>query len=364
MNNITDNEKIAFCITCMNRLKHLQQTLEKNIHDNYLIGRVEFILLDYNSQDGLQEWVYNNMLKYIEEGILVYYKTTEPAHYLRSHSRNMAFRLANATILCNLDADNYLGKGFADFMLHEFSNQENIFYTTNYSCDGTYGRICVRRKDFISVRGYNEALQGWGFEDNDFYYRFFLKGIKPMSFQNPEFYHYIEHPDADRIADEYMFKNLKEMYITYINPYTSGILLLFENFTTEQYVFVNNQIFNVLADFSRKNKPLFDDRDRITVKDIILKGLWRQKNNVISIQENDNQCLVYKETSCFELNGKIFYKIQNDSLKGKLLLLLSSAINYNQAKNQYVNNLVVNPESFGKGAVYKNFNFSKKIILS
>jgi hypothetical protein len=30
-------KKLAFCITCMNRLQHLQQTLEKNILDNYLI---------------------------------------------------------------------------------------------------------------------------------------------------------------------------------------------------------------------------------------------------------------------------------------------------------------------------------------
>jgi hypothetical protein len=30
--------KISFCITCMNRLSHLQETLPKNIHDNYLFG--------------------------------------------------------------------------------------------------------------------------------------------------------------------------------------------------------------------------------------------------------------------------------------------------------------------------------------
>ena len=77
-------KQISFCITCMNRLKHLQETLEKNILDNFLVDEVEFVVLDYNSQDGLEEWIAQSMMKYIEMGILVYYRTTEPVHYLRS----------------------------------------------------------------------------------------------------------------------------------------------------------------------------------------------------------------------------------------------------------------------------------------
>jgi len=85
-------KKIAFCTTCMNRMHHLRQTLEKNIQDNHLPDRVEFIVLDYNSQDDLEQWLRQNMKSYINTGILVYYKTFEPEYYLRSHSRNMAFR--------------------------------------------------------------------------------------------------------------------------------------------------------------------------------------------------------------------------------------------------------------------------------
>ena len=58
----------------MNRLKHLQETLEKNILDNFLVDEVEFVVLDYNSQDGLEEWIAQSMMKYIEMGILVYYR--------------------------------------------------------------------------------------------------------------------------------------------------------------------------------------------------------------------------------------------------------------------------------------------------
>ena len=120
-------KQISFCITCMNRLKHLQETLEKNILDNFLVDEVEFVVLDYNSQDGLEEWIAQSMMKYIEMGILVYYRTTEPAYYRRSHSRNMVFRLAEGEVVCNLDADNYLGRGFAEFMLKEFNNKSVYF---------------------------------------------------------------------------------------------------------------------------------------------------------------------------------------------------------------------------------------------
>ena len=58
-------KQISFCITCMNRLKHLQETLEKNILDNFLVDEVEFVVLDYNSQDGLEEWIAQSMMKYI-----------------------------------------------------------------------------------------------------------------------------------------------------------------------------------------------------------------------------------------------------------------------------------------------------------
>ena len=158
-------KQISFCITCMNRLKHLQETLEKNILDNFLVDEVEFVVLDYNSQDGLEEWIARSMMKYIEMGILVYYRTTEPVHYLRSHSRNMVFRLAEGKIVCNLDADNYLGKGFAEFMLKEFQEKKKIFYTSNLCVRDVFGRICLEKEAFMAVKGYNELLVGYGVED-------------------------------------------------------------------------------------------------------------------------------------------------------------------------------------------------------
>jgi cellulose synthase/poly-beta-1,6-N-acetylglucosamine synthase-like glycosyltransferase len=142
MNNL--RKKIAFCISCMNRLSHIQATLEQNIRDNYLTDDVEFVLLDYHSTDGLEEWV-QAMQEYITQGFLKYYRTTTSDHYERSHSQNMAFRLSNAEIVCKLDADNFLGEGFAYWMIQQFEGRDDIFYTSNHSVRDVTGRVCVRR---------------------------------------------------------------------------------------------------------------------------------------------------------------------------------------------------------------------------
>ena len=366
MNDIIQKEKIAFCITCMNRMNHLQQTLEKNIQNNYLIGQVEFVLLDYNSQDGLGEWVYNHMKKYIDEKILVYWKTTEPTHYLRSHSRNMAFRLANASILCNLDADNFLGEGFASFMLQEFSNRNNIFYTNNYSFNDTFGRVCVRTVDFMSIRGYNEALQSYGYEDNDFLNRLVLRGLNPISFHDPKFYHYVIHSDTDRVSEEYMAKHLYKMYITYINPYTSEILLLYNNHTWEQYTLVAN--WHLYAFSNSSSSSIYDsylnEKKRTVIQDDILKGTWGEDNDMIWIHENASKYCLQKELLIMNFKEFTFYKIQDEYLIARILVLLASAINFNKVSKQMKANAEINPDGFGKGEVFKNFDLSRKIILS
>ena len=63
----------------MNRLSHLKETLFENIEKNISYKNVEFILLDYNSTDGLEDWIKSNFKEYINKGILSYYKTSEPS---------------------------------------------------------------------------------------------------------------------------------------------------------------------------------------------------------------------------------------------------------------------------------------------
>src|SRR5688572_14300277 len=99
------NQRISFCTVCMNRMHHLMLTLPKNIQTNRHYGNLEFIVMDYNSADGLSAWIKNEMSEYLAQGLLVYYQYDEARFFDRSHSRNMMFKLATGDIVCNVDAD-------------------------------------------------------------------------------------------------------------------------------------------------------------------------------------------------------------------------------------------------------------------
>ena len=84
---VTRNYRISLCTACMGRLHDLKQTLPKNIEDNRDYPNVEFVILDYNSDDGLEDWMRRNMMEHIESGLVSYYHTTEPEYFA-----NVAFQ--------------------------------------------------------------------------------------------------------------------------------------------------------------------------------------------------------------------------------------------------------------------------------
>lgn len=160
---------ISFCSTCMNRLFHLKHTIEKNILDNSSYPNVEFVLIDYNSQDGLEEFTRKHLTKYIRQGVLNYYKTYEPQKFHASKAKNLSHALAKGDIVCNVDGDNFTGKDFA-FYINDLYNQNgtNIIYQFHKPPFwGTVGRLSFFKENFMRLGGYDEAFLPIGHEDID-----------------------------------------------------------------------------------------------------------------------------------------------------------------------------------------------------
>jgi glycosyltransferase involved in cell wall biosynthesis len=166
--------KISFCTTCMGRLYNLKETLPKNIEDNKDYPHLEFVVLDYNSNDGLWQWMAENMMEHIESGLISYYRTIEPTHFSMAHSRNIAFKVANGEIVNNLDADNFttnpdysVNECWA-FYLNRMANEcgEKVIFSKGKR--GMHGRIGFYKKEFIEILGgYDEDLLGYGHDDHD-----------------------------------------------------------------------------------------------------------------------------------------------------------------------------------------------------
>ena len=362
MINSIVKKKIAFCITCMNRLEHIQETLVKNMNDNFDVNEVEFILLDYNSSDGLEKWV-KTLGFFLDNKMLSYYRTTVSTTYHRSHSRNMAFRLSTADIVCNLDADNFLGNHFFEYILNTFeiNKERKIFVTSNFHSRDVFGRFCAYRDDFMRISGYDESLIGYGMEDIDLYDRLTKIGLEQEMFHGESFYNMISHSYEDRVSQEDRFNSFESLYLSYITPYLTRFLLLLKNNTYESGYLINNPLcnFNILQHNTNGVAKRLDLKNRIVLDGQIMTGKWVFQDNNIHLTLIDKVYSFHSDDSMISANEECFYKIGNIELSAVFLMYLSDAINFNIKNNRHT----VNPNGFGKGIVYKNFDYTNKIIL-
>ena len=121
------NIQVVFCTTAKGRTPHLARTLPKNLADN---PDAKFVVLSYNDQDGLADYLKANHTRDMESGQLTVYQYKETVPFRMAHAKNMAHRcgiLEGAEVLINMDADNFSGPGFAQYVKERFKNQENIF---------------------------------------------------------------------------------------------------------------------------------------------------------------------------------------------------------------------------------------------
>jgi len=166
--------KISFCITCKDRLFYLSQTLPLNILNSSDYFEKEFILMDYNSQDGLYEWAKSNLHYWESKGIVKYLRTDKPKYFSAAHAKNIAHKNATGEILCNLDCDNFIRPGFCQYLEQIFKNPKVIFYSSSediFRNNGCCGKIASTRETFYSVNGYDESASvnlGWGWDDVSF----------------------------------------------------------------------------------------------------------------------------------------------------------------------------------------------------
>mgnify|MGYP003386232729 FL=1 len=197
---------------------------------------VEFVVLDYGSEDGLGDWIKANFQHEIDSGRLIYART-EAEHFKMAHAKNMAHRLATGDVLCNVDADNFTGKGFSSWLDGIFTEAPNTLvspHSVNFKQDiahkisrrlgypptpsGMGGRIAIMRENFYKLGGYNEAFTGWGPEDVDMALRAREYGlhaqklprtiwVNPISHTNDE--RVSEMADADKIKSQKLFAKTK-----------------------------------------------------------------------------------------------------------------------------------------------------------
>ena len=214
--------KISFCTSCMGRTYHLEKTYVRNILSNLDYDNVEFVLLNWNSPDDLDDFVAAELKRYIDMGVVRYLKVTSHEYFHMARAKNISATAATGDIVCWVDADNYTGAGFAEYLNSVFQSSPNALVVPPRRADwtqrayeqfvdlytdaaqvhmrqGAMGRIAVRREHFIGVGGYDESLEGWGYEDTDFSIRCErLFGLARM-FPDPRYLECIPHDASVRL---------------------------------------------------------------------------------------------------------------------------------------------------------------------
>jgi hypothetical protein len=206
---------ISFCVTCKGRAAHVKLTLPKNLADN---PDSKFVLLDYGSTDDLLDWVGNNCMREIESGRLAVYSYPTNGPFEMSHAKNMAARLAilgGADVLVTLDADNYTGPGFSEFVADKFRESRawpGIFLCPDFPLihslphgpdrpkRGYAGRLAIRSRDFLKLGGYDETFDTWRGEDTDMVFRLERMGYTMRHIPN-RFLIAINHDAAMRFKE-------------------------------------------------------------------------------------------------------------------------------------------------------------------
>lgn len=178
---IVKNNKISLCTVVMDRLDQLKETIFKNIEYCNGYPNFEIILLNYNSRDGMDEWVKESLSDYISDGIITHYHTTEPEYFDNSHSRNVAFKLASGDLVTAIDADMFVGEDFLTY-LNKIANQlpEKAVFIRGKTA--IRGRIAFYKNEFMELGGFCEDFVGYNPWDRDIFHRAVVSGFKVAGF--------------------------------------------------------------------------------------------------------------------------------------------------------------------------------------
>jgi glycosyltransferase involved in cell wall biosynthesis len=181
---------ISIITTCKGRMHHLEEALPtwtNQVGDNY-----EIVVVDYGDPDksgDYAEELCDSRIKVVRH---------EADGFNLSHARNLGALVASkkADTFLFMDADALMtNDSFVNY--HRQKVMVGGSFVTGWGFGDGTGCCMVWRELFSRVRGYNEVVDGWGFDDVDFYWRIEALGFEQRAFHNG--IKTIRHDDEDRV---------------------------------------------------------------------------------------------------------------------------------------------------------------------
>ena len=159
---------ISYCIPCMNRTHDLKKTLPLTIQAANESPPVEIVVVNYNSQDDLDDYMIGCGGAVLESGnLLTYKKYTGREHYHMAHAQNLAMLSGSGEYLVNVGADVIPAIDFFSVIRSLIKRHSNIVWMMS----SRYGMPVIRKDEFIAAGGHDERLEFYGKTDKDLHSR-------------------------------------------------------------------------------------------------------------------------------------------------------------------------------------------------
>ncbi len=193
---------LTFVTTCRGRLAHLRETLPK------LAAQPDAadIVVDYGCPDESGRWVEATLPQ------VSVVRSDESPRFELARARNLGAAQARSPWICFIDADTGVTADFCERLKPLL--KAGRFYQAGTK--ETWGTAICATADFERIGGYDEVIQGWGMEDEDFYARLSLAGVRPAKFPG-ELLTGISHTDSERVAhydmkDRWVTESINHVY--------------------------------------------------------------------------------------------------------------------------------------------------------
>jgi glycosyltransferase involved in cell wall biosynthesis len=178
---------------CRNRTENLLKALPTWLAHQTIR---EIIIVDWTSDEPVRKSLDENGFK--DKRIKVIRVENEP-RWILSYAFNLGFRLARHELILKVDADITLKPDFfsknplmaGTFIAGDWTKAEKGQEHIN-------GFFYLRTHDLLKIKGFNEYITTYGWDDDDIYSRLATSGLQRVCVDTKSIYH-IPHDDASRL---------------------------------------------------------------------------------------------------------------------------------------------------------------------
>lgn len=356
----TVKSRLSFCTVCKDDLELLKQTMPENIMHNEAYENLEFIILDCSQTDQLNIWLNKSFARQIDTGRVIYHSVDNPEQCTHATAKNIVASLASGDIICFIHPGHYTGPGFAAYVNEAFALHADILLSTppvefhettrDHPPGSLIGKLCVTKKDFVAVKGFDEKMIKFSNNDIDLVYRLKMHGLERKLVTGANFGEFIDRKAGQGFS---LFKGSSQVasiYVSHISPSASEILFLYMDNHFEKGILTDQS--TMLSDDCESSFKQSAFTCRYSFRELENGGSWTEYINEGIIRFR------YRGIDSFDLRlryrcrydelihtqtERAFYMVTDQAMIEKLLIM----------NNVFYNNTVMEKNASKKGFVEK-----------